>query len=374
MSTRGYLTIVDDAKNILLAAFYPNSAYPSYLGVSVLDALAEGKFPEFIEALRKDYPEEVETVEGIQRTWYVKEDANKDDYFYDYAYEFEPGKGQLNLFHFGEKALTVGLDDIPLYKHIFEHEDVLYRPLCFDSRTMTLNKDFYAELRKMIRAGAQKEDFLALAEKNNALLYMDNGRLLDHTTFNRDGSFIKYVRDAKTDGTLKFIVDNQSYSGRNEYYLYVQTPFFRGSVPGKAFRSPAAAEKGIAEILRVRPDDVRASMRLFSEIDQFKHRITNAYRDVSKPLDERDAEATGLRTNMMMFVEDLFSKHNLLGITLNQVKSNLSDHVSYVYKSAKQVEEKRVEQKPSLSEQICSADANRTSQSAMGKDLTEIER
>ena len=67
MSTRGYLTIIDEDQNIQMAAFYPSSAYPSYLGIQVLDAIEKCQFPQFIDRLRKDYPEELDMVEGIQR-------------------------------------------------------------------------------------------------------------------------------------------------------------------------------------------------------------------------------------------------------------------------------------------------------------------
>ena len=82
MSTRGYLTVIDGKKNILSSAFFPSDAYPSYLGLNVLDALKESRFIQLVDQINAEHPDEKIMLEGLRRDWYVKGKDNKDDYFH----------------------------------------------------------------------------------------------------------------------------------------------------------------------------------------------------------------------------------------------------------------------------------------------------
>ena len=177
MSTRGYLTLIDRKKNILSAAYLPSDAYPSYWGMQVLNAFQNNSFLHLIDQVNHDYPDEKDMLTNIQRDWYVKGKDNKDAFFNDYAYELNGDCGELTVFHFGDKALTIPHEQIPLYRFIFEHEDELYAPLCLDEKTMTLKKDFYKEIRNMIKAGADENTLRVQMDRNADLLYMDLGAL-----------------------------------------------------------------------------------------------------------------------------------------------------------------------------------------------------
>lgn len=200
MSTRGYVTLIDQHKNILLSAFCPSSAYPAYFGLEVLDALQNGSFPAFIQQVREDYPDEEDMTDGITRDWYIKHPDNPNQYFQDYAYEYDPSAGTLNLYHFGDKALSIPVRDASLYRGIFELEQALSLRLCYDPVSCMPKKDYYTELRRLLRAGTSLEGFSEISKKN--LLYMDRYRLRGHGWNEED--FSKDICDTESRHNLTF--------------------------------------------------------------------------------------------------------------------------------------------------------------------------
>lgn len=266
MSTRGYVTILDEKKNIALAAYSNSDSYPSNLGVQVLESIEKGELAQLIGEMRSEVPEDIEMVKGIQRSWYIKSKDNKDDFFNDYAYEYESASGNLNIYHYGDKALAFKPDQFPLSKFIFEHEYELYCPLILDEKSMSLKKDFYKEVRAMLRSGASETDFQAVIDKKPSVLYLDYGRIVD--SWNRNSrSFNKRVCDSKTNQKLMFHV-SEDYSGR--FSLYICSPFFRKPFGKQNLSSPTAAERALAELVRTRPEDIRCTMRVFHDIEEYQ--------------------------------------------------------------------------------------------------------
>lgn len=206
MSTRGYVTLIDENKNIQMAAFISSDAYLSYYGLQILDAIAECRFPEFIDKMQKDYPEELNMVEGIERNWYIRGAKNKDDFFHAYAYEVNSETQVLTVYNYGDKALTIPYDQLSLYRYIFEHDNELYPALCLDERTMTLRKDEYKEIRDMVKAGADIPEFKALIDKSSDIVFMDMGRMKDALCYNNEGFNKEVYLGSGFSKTLKFCV------------------------------------------------------------------------------------------------------------------------------------------------------------------------
>jgi len=372
MSTRAYVTAIDAQKNIKLAAFCPSSAYPSNLGLEILDAIEQSKFPRFIGQLREDYPDERRTVQGISRDWYVKTASNKDDFFFDYAYEFNIEKMELNLFQRGNKALTIPFDQIPLYRYIFEHDDDLYYPLALDERTMTLKKDEYKEIRNMVKNGAGIEDFKAIVEKSAGILYVDLGRGKDGWDYNNN-SFFKNIRDRRH-GSLKICVND--YFSTNKYSLFIQTPFIRVPLNNRTFSSPTAAEKAIADIVRSRPDDVRATMKIFDEIEMYRKKIDQIFENDAISLVERCDLAQSARVEMVDRLHEVQKEHAILGDLNGRLEHEIKDKVFNSYRATKYRLETEEKEKASLSDQLKDAEirAAASQGSDKGPVLADIDR
>lgn len=348
MSTRGYLTVIDGKKNILSSAFFPSDAYPSYLGLRVLEALKNNSVIELIDQINSDYPDEKIMLEGLRRDWYVKDKGNKNEYFHDYAYEFNCEKGELTVFHFGNKALTIHHDQIPLFHFIFEHEDKLYVPLCLDEKSMTLKKDFYREIRSMLKDGADEESFQKKIDQNADMLYMDQGRYVD--SWKRDtGSFNKTVRTTKGD-RLQFCVDDSF----GKFYLYVQTPFIRAVASHQPYSSAKAAEKAIAEIIRTHPDDVFATVDFFKELKAYQETIEAIFACDDQALDERADKASAVRADMLGRLNEIKSSHRIWGDRDHLYDREIKNIVFRHYRRAKERQDK-MEIKTDLSSSLADA-------------------
>lgn len=348
MSTRGYLTVVDNKKNIQSAAYHRSDSYPSHLGLIVLEAIEQYRFPQFVEDLREEYPEDLDMVEGIRRDWYIRSAQNKDDYFVDYCYEFNPNRQELNLFHFGEKALTIPYNQIPLYRFLFEHEEKLYYPLSLDERSMALKKDFYKEIRSMVKAGASIHDFQEIMDRNPSVLYLSYGRMKDPWDMTSQ-SFNKDVRDS-SGNKLKFHI-SESFG---KIQLYVQTPFIRAPIPHRPIQSAGGAEKFLAEIVRERPDDIRATMGLFKELESYKKSLDDIYSNVEEPLNARADHAQEVKLDMLAKLKAAKAEHRILGDTDRLLEREVNDASYNRYRRAKSLLEKQ-EEKAALSETLTDA-------------------
>ena len=330
MSTRAFLTIIDEEKNIQMSAFYSNSAYPGYLGLKVLDAIQNCAFPQFIDQIREEDPEELETVVGIRRDWYIRGKDNKDDYFHDYAYELNGATQELTVYHFGDKALTIPYEQIPLYRFIFEHEGSLYNPLCLDERSMTLKKDFYKELRTMIKNGAGVDELQAVIDKNPSVLYLESGRIKDHWDLNSD-SFNKRV--CTSDGRNLMFHVNDFYGN---FHIYVQTPFIRAPIPHSPIKSAKGAEKFLADLVRDRPDDIRATIDLFKELKDFSEQVRDIYSKDDEPLDDRADKTQALKLDMLSKLMTVKKEHNIMGGDFDLLERETKDVCARLYRCAKE--------------------------------------
>ena len=207
MSTRAYLTIIS-GKNVIDAAYYPSSAYPSNVGIEALNAIRNNNFDGYLAQVREDFPEEKRMLEGVERSLYIRGEDNADHIFDSYAYEFDIDKGRMNLYHYGNKALTVTSKNLELCKAIFEMEDALFYPLCLDEKSMTLKKDFYKEIRGLLKIGATEKDFQTILDSNPSILYLDSGRICDVAGRDFKTNFMKRVQDSNCPGYLTFIVND----------------------------------------------------------------------------------------------------------------------------------------------------------------------
>ena len=363
MSTRGYLIILDANKKIAMSAYHGSDSYPSYLGLQVLDAIESDTFPQFVDQIRNKYPDDLEMVEGIQRTWYIKGKENENDFFQDYAYEYEINKQRLNIFHFGTKALTITKDQIPLFRYLFEQEDKLYYPLALNDKTQTLSKDFYKELRSLVHSGATIQDFQSIVDQNPSILYMNTGRIQDFGWNSND--FLKEVCVSDTYQRLKFCASE--YSGK--YSLYVQTPFYRGPVPTPPLRSKSAVEKHIASLIKDSPQDVRGTMSLYHDINDYIQTIKNLYSADDIELDIRAQQAGELRHAMIERIEDTSGKFYILGAQQDSLITQVKE-VDYRYhRSAKE----RSNPSTALDDLVQSASARADKQPSSHKEIPSQE-
>lgn len=328
LSTRGYLTIVDEQKNIQMAAFYPHDAYPSHLGLHVLQAIQSCAFAQFIDDLHEKYPEELDMVSGIRRDWYVRNATNKDGHFFDYAYELCGPTQELHVFHYGDHALTIPYDQIPFYQFIFEHEEGLYYPLCLDERTMTLKKDFYKEIRDMVKDGAGAEDFQALLEQNPSVIYMDSGRIRDYWSTTSD-SFHKYVRTSNG-GKLDFYMDKSL----GHFRIDIQTPFIRAPITYSPIYSAAAAEKQLAELIRDRTDDVHATIRIFKELETYSKTVKAIFANDNESMDDRADKAQEHKLDMLARLKAVQAEHKIFGDTNGLLEREVNEVCFRNYRQA----------------------------------------
>jgi len=293
LSTRGYITLIDKQKRIISAAYLSSDAYPSYYGVQILDALQESTLSAFIDHLLSEYPGDRDMVDGIKREWYIKSKATEKDYFVDYAYEYETSLKKLNIYYFGQKALTIPHDKIPFYRQLFEIDDSLVVPLRFDPSSCMLKRDFYTELRHQIRNGATLEDLQKLGQE--PMLYMDPYRLKGYGW--QEDDFAKYIRDSGSNLSLR--IHASRFCGSRRYSLYVQTPFYRAPLSTRPLYSPGAAEKELARLIQDRPADIRSTMILFRQIEEYKQAVSQAFADDTVPYSDRKTAAEKLLANIL---------------------------------------------------------------------------
>jgi len=364
MSTRAYVTIVDKDGTVLDSAFYPSSAYPSYLGTQVLDAIDKGELPNLLAEIRDDFPHEKDMLDGIQRSWYVKDKENRDDYFYDYGYEFDASKSRLNLYHFGDKVLTITPDTLSLFHFLFEQDDALYYPLCLDQKTMTLRKDYYNEVRAMLKNGAGQTDFQALLDQSGSILYLDSCRMMDVGGRDPSTNFIKPVYDTGSSNRLKFIV-NKFYSD-GDFSISVQTPFYRMPIhTSSKLRSAAAAEKELANIVRERPDDIRGTAALFQQLEAYSKEVHTLYHQDELTINDRADRARDLKLEIMVKLRDTAAKIKLIGPSEHALISEVNDVIYREHRAALSREEKK-RQAHSLADMLDSA-SGRSGNCAVGE-------
>ena len=370
MSTRGYLTIIDHEKNIVAAAFQPSSAYPSYLGIQVLDSLNNGTFSDFIKDCLDSYPHEKDMVDGIQRSWYVRSSENKDDFFHDYAYEYDLSSRKLNVYHFGDKALTITGDKVNLYRYLFENEEKLYYPLCLNKRSMTLKNDFYEELQAKLKVGWDIEDFKELVEKSPSVLYIDSFRLKDHTMANSsDRSFVKMIELSDKTDRMKIIA--QDYGS---FKLYLQTPFSRDPLESPRLTSATAVEKHLADLVRTRPDDIRGTISLYGEIDKYLKGLNDIFADKETFLEEKEKRGMDLRFEMYKTLNESASSIQLLGPDEAYLRNEISLAFGNRYTKERNRLEKEAEKKSSLSDMIGQASQKKAVDIMQDKQSPEMVR
>ena len=223
------------------------------------------------------------------------------------------------MFHFGEKALTIPYDQISFYRFLFEHEDQLYYPLSLDERSMTLKKDFYKEVRSMINDGADIHDFQEVMDRNPFILYLSYGRMKDPWDLTSQ-SFNKNVCDS-SGNRLKFHISENF--GR--FQLYVQTPFIRAPIQHRPIQSAGGAEKFLAEIVRERPDDIRATMDLFKELNAYKGTIGDIYSNDDVSLTGRADQAQKVKLDMLTKLKAAKAEHRILGDTDRLLDREIND-------------------------------------------------
>lgn len=347
MSTRGYVTLIDEDKNIVLSAYLRSDAYPSYYGLQVLDALQSGTFPSFITQLREEQPDDLEMVDGITRDWYIKSSKTKNTFFHDYTYEYAPHDQKLNIYYFGDKALSIPLKDLSFYRELFQLDSKLDLPLRYDPVSCTLKKHYYPTLRAMLKAGTTLTDFQALSEQS--VLYMDRGRLKD--PYLQSDSFYKRVFDSKSKEMLTFYARAQG----NRYFLSIQTPFYFAPVLTRALSSLAAVEKELVALIRDRSADLRGTMNAFRQLTEYKTALSAAFQNDEIPLSMRLQTAHTLKNNVLESLHQIQSTCTLLGNKNDSFSREIQSLFFDQHRSA--AERSECTSKPPLANTIASADA-----------------
>ncbi len=361
MSTRGYLTLIDKKKEIKNAVYLSSDAYPSYYGLQILDALEHHAVSDYIEKLKSTYPEDYEMVDGIQRNWYIKDKANKDGYFNDYVYEIDTTSHELSVYHFGDKVLKIPFDQIALYRFIFENEDKLYLPLSLDEKTMMPKKDFYKELRGLIKNGAGIKELQKIINDNPKVLHVESGRYKDATNQGTAG-FNKKVYDNYSH-CLTFCVSKHEWD--KQFHLHIQTPFYRVPIPTKPLMSAGAAEKTIGDFVRLLPEDLRATSSLFKDLSTYSRKIQDIFANDKEALESRTDEAQELKLKMMTRYNSVKKNHTILGDSTMSLANEINQVVYRNYRWASD----RLAEKASLSDMLTEATKEPTAQKPSKKEL-----
>lgn len=347
MSTRGYVTLIDKQKQIISAAYLSSDAYPSYYGIQILAALQESSLDSFIDRLLSKYPGDRDMVDDIKREWYIKRKATEKDYFVDYAYEYDPSGKRLNIYYFGEKALTIKSDEIVFYRQLFEMENSLVIPLRFDPSSCTLKHDFYTELRNRIRNGASIEDLQKLGQE--PMLYMDRYRMKGYGWDEDD--FAKCIHDSGSDLSLRIYVSR--FCGNRHYSLYVQTPFYRAPLTTRPLYSPGAAEKEISRLIQDRPTDIRSTMVLFQQIEEYKKAVFQTFAGEKVPYADRKASAEKLLDGILENLKNAHCNGHPLGCPEDSFTRQLRE---VYFRSADKALQSEALERPPLVDTILSAE------------------
>lgn len=337
MTTRGYITIIDNKKNVVSAAYSNADSYLDGLGLDVLHAYEKHAIGDLINDYHERYPEDLDMVDGIRRNWYIKDSKNKDDYFHDYCYEYNPKTDILEIYYFGKKALTVNRENIDLYRFIFQNDNLLYYPLALDKETMTLKKDYYKELRTIAEDVQAQKQLEEIIKNNSSVLYLNTGRIQDYGPFNPD-RYLKEVYDsAAFSNKLKFAI---SKDFRNQFQVSIQTPFCRKPLYS-SLSSHRACEKYIAELLRTRPDDIRGTMQLFNKTEQYKRELQDIMYDERIPIYDRIDWAGKLKNQLLEDIKGLSASASFIpvGCSFNQfAKEILSSFSASCYRAKEKTE------------------------------------
>lgn len=363
MSTRGYVTLIDEDKNILLSAYLSSDAYPSYYGLEVLEALQEGQLPSYIRHLHSIYPEDVEMVDGITRDWYIKRKGTEQQFFVDYVYEFDPSTEKLNLYYFGEKALTIPTDEIPFYRKVFEWDSALTIPLEYDPASCMRKKHFYPELRRILKNGATLEDLRALSEQ--PILYLERYRLKGYGW--NDEDFSKKIYDSGSGQRLTFHAS--CFNGRT-YSLYIQTPFYRAPLSTRPLLTPGAVEKELARLIHDRPADLRGTMALFEQIETYKQAVSKTFEDAAIPYPDRAAAAEKLLDDMLAELQKAHKQCSLLGCSVDSITRQLRE---FHFRTSEKARKQEEPEKPALAETIASAESQPATNGETPQDIDRPE-
>lgn len=152
--TRGYFAIIGKNKKVKECGSLCNSAYPSYYGLQILDAIEAGSESTFIQSLRAEDSEEL-NVETISMDWFVHQPGDKETSRYafpEYSYLLQSSSGILSIYNYGKLLFRIRREDIPLYRFIFEKKDALERALSIDPETNIEARDGKSELKRLINS------------------------------------------------------------------------------------------------------------------------------------------------------------------------------------------------------------------------------
>lgn len=263
--TRGFV-VITDGKNITKAMYNNADSYLSGLGVLVLEAMKHRRISEFID--EKAEPEDAEMIEGISMDWIIKTEANKNEFFQDYAYVYNEKKDTLTVYNYGDLAFKITRDDIPVCEYVFEHDNDLYDRWAFDKNRLEYVEDTYKKFRSMLRSHAALSDYEALVATKVDSFYLEHGREVEHYG---SKDYYKRVVDIDTNKKLKFYCQASTYYS-DEKTIYLLTPFGRVHL---AYSSTSnGADMKIKKYCREKRTELLNALRIMEFFDEYKESMS----------------------------------------------------------------------------------------------------
>lgn len=156
--TRGYFAIIEKNK-VVECGYLSSSAYPSYYGLLILEAIEGSNESAFIQTLREESDEDCCDKE-ITVDWFVRRPGDKESSRYEfpeYSYLLQRNSGILSIYNFGRLLYRIHPEEIPVYRFIFQNDYYLERALSIDPETNIETKDGTVELNRLIKCRPSKE-------------------------------------------------------------------------------------------------------------------------------------------------------------------------------------------------------------------------
>lgn len=255
--TRGFIVLLKRGRIFKIVESYGDS-YLSGLGVKVLELVEKNKLVEAfncvqpigqeIEGFKTDnaiysvLEQELGQFNSLNYpiSEFVASSKNEGTFFYDYSYIYDVDKDILKVYYYGKFVFKIQRENISLYKFIFENGNKLYPALTFNEKTYMKDKDYYKELKKVLKANPTIEDMQKIADKQ-PLLFIENYRTSDVWG---GEAYQRKVKDITDKEIAKFIIAKEF----GKYVLSIQLPFIRNQI----FRGTSAAscEKELQKLVK----------------------------------------------------------------------------------------------------------------------------
>lgn len=258
--TRGYC-VIEEKGTVVSAAELRNSAYLEWYGKVILQNFQEGKFADFISALRS---ENQGAPEEIQPDWYRKVSGSTGNRYIDYAYVLRGDR--LQVYYHGTLLFSSSREESSSWLKAIEALDKLEDFYLYDADKLEIPRSIQAQKRfyKFLRANIRRiDELIACAEnRKDPVVVLEDGHCMDvYYRFDAPAYLKRLYIDGKLSAT--FVV----YQRTRRWGILIVLPYIRKPILG-AYPSEGAAVNAIRRF--VKATDVKL---LISYAD-----ICNAYR------------------------------------------------------------------------------------------------